>query len=166
MNIFFLHLIPSICAQMHCDKHVVKMILETTQLLCSTWHIVDPESIIYKPYYKLTHKNHPSTKWVRESIDNYKWLTELGKELCKEYTYRYGKIHKCEEYINNLAENIPDLPNIGFTQPAQAMPATYKDPLDSVEAYRTYYFFDKNRMLNWKKRDPPEWIKEYESYFE
>ena len=122
---------------------------------------------------KLTHKNHPSSIWTRESLSNYKWLVKLTKELCKEYTYtyRYGKVHKCEtEYLQILEENNPDIPDIGFTVPRQAMPETYKIESekidDAIEAYRQYYFFEKNSMLDWKNRDIPEWIKEYKILFD
>lgn len=167
MNIFFLHLVPEICAQMHIDKHVVKMILETTQLLCSVHHLTEGNT--YVPCYKLTHKNHPSAIWTRTSKANYIWLCELGIELCKEYTYRYGKIHKCQEYIYDLQKNVPDLPDLEFTQPTQAMPDMYKGD-DSIEAYRTYYFFDKTHMLSWKgkiaSRKDPEWITGLRDMFE
>ena len=164
MNIFFLHMIPYICAEMHCDKHVVKMVLETCQLLCSAWHMVDPEHGIYKPPYKLAHKNHPCSIWTRQSIDNYKWLCELGIELSKEYTYRYGKIHKCQEYIEELSKNIPPIPDIGLTKCPQAMPDIYKDEEVTV-AYRHYYFFEKCRMLVWKNREQPYWIKDFHDMF-
>ena len=165
MNIFFLSLIPSTCAQMHVDKHVIKMILETTQLLCSAHHMVKSEFI---PCYKLTHKNHPSAIWTRKSKGNYEWLCKLGEELCKEYTYRYGKIHKCQPYIEDLSKNIPDLPDLGFTKPALAMPEMYKDD-NVIDAYQTYYFFGKERMLSWKGkiagRQTPEWITEMHNLF-
>jgi hypothetical protein len=168
MNIFFLHLIPSICAMMHADKHVIKMILESTQLLCSVHHIIN--SSLYKPPYKLTHKNHPCSIWTRASKQNYIWLCQLSKELCKEYTFRYGKIHKCEQYIDELTENIPLLPDIPFSTPAQAMPAVYKDSDDVVEAYRQYYFFEKIHIHSWKGkiagRDTPQWITDIHELFE
>jgi len=168
MNIFFLHMIPRICAMMHCDKHVVKMILETAQMLCAVWHIVDPDHEFHDPPYKLAHKNHPCTIWARESLANYNWLCQLGLELSKEYTYRYGKRHASESYIKDMSEMIPPIPDDVFTTPAQAMPDMYKDD-DSVVAYRTYYFFDKHRMHSWKGkiagRDPPDWIQEMYSMF-
>lgn len=162
MNIFYLHAIARICAQMHVDKHVVKMILETCQMLSTTHHVTKSE---YTPPYKETHKNHPCTIWVRSSVDNYKWLTELGLELCKEYTFRYGKTHKCEAYIKDMAKNTPPLPNKGFTPPAQAMPDMYKCE-DPVDAYRHYYFFEKHSLLVWKKRYVPKWIIEIKNLFE
>lgn len=162
MNIFFLHMIPSICAIYHLDKHVVKMILETAQLLCSAHHLSDSN---FEPPYKLTHKNHPCAIWTRTSLDNYKWLVELGKELCKEYTYRYGKIHKCQTVIEQLDNNLPPIPEIGFTTPALAMPNEYKGD-DAVESYRAYYLFEKSHILFWKKRDTPHWVLENKEMFE
>ena len=157
MNIFFLHMNARICAQMHLDKHVIKMILETTQLLCSAVHMTNS----YEPCYKLTHKNHPSAIWTRESLDNYLWLCDLGLELCQEYTYRYGKIHKCESHLISLKARPADLPQIGFTTPRLAMPDSYKQ-YDTVTAYRYYYLYDKTDILSWKGkvagREPPEWV--------
>ena len=165
MNIFFLHILPQICAEMHLDKHVIKMILETTQLLCSAHHMTNSE---YTPCYKLSHKNHPCAVWTRESKDNYIWLCTFEKELCKEYTYRYGKIHKCQSYIEDLEKNVPKLPELGFTKPAQAMPKMYKDD-DFIDAYRTYYFFGKIKIHSWKGkvsgRPIPEWITEMHNLF-
>lgn len=88
MNIFLLDYDVKKCAQSHVDKHVVKMILETAQLLCGAHHVIGTTDNIP---YKLSHKNHPCSIWVRESLTNYLYLCELGLELCYEYTYRYGK---------------------------------------------------------------------------
>ena len=169
MNIFFLHINPEECVKMHINKHVVKMILESIQLLCSVHHFYPSGKEI--KIMKLTHKNHPSAIWTRESLSNYNWLLDLTKELCKEYTYRYGKVHKSEkEYLQILDENTPNIPDIGLTTPKQAMPDTYKintsNIEDSIEAYRQYYFFEKSHIFNWKKRDIPEWIIEYQKLFE
>jgi len=48
------------------DKRVVKMVLETAQLLSTAIRILDPETTL--PIYKMTHKNHPVSVWVRSSI--------------------------------------------------------------------------------------------------
>lgn len=162
MNIFFLHRSARRCAKMHVNKHVVKMILETTQLLCSA-HYFFPNPH-YTPCYKLTHKNHPCAIWTRESLENYKWLVRLGLALCKEYTFRYGREHKCESYLKELKRRCPSLPSKGFTEPVQAMPVEYKHK-SSVQAYREYYIFDKTHMLTWKgkvgSRNPPKWVKSF-----
>ena len=145
------------------------MILESIQLLCSVHHFY-PSSGKEIKIMKLTHKNHPSAIWTRESLSNYNWLLDLTKELCKEYTYRYDKIHKCEkEYLQTLCDVKPSIEDIGLTPPRQAMPEIYKINSesidDAIEAYRNY-FFEKNHMFAWKNRDVPEWINEMQNLFE
>ena len=97
MNIFFLDYDTAKCAKYHCDKHVVKMVLETAQLLCGVHHMCD--NVKNQAPYKLSHKNHPCAIWTRESLSNYLYLCDLGLELCKEYTYLYGKRHKSQDVI-------------------------------------------------------------------
>ena len=92
MNIFILDQDPVKSAQFQCNKHVVKMCLETAQLLCSVF----PSGLAP---YKRTHYNHPCAKWARDSWCNYMWLISHGHALCNEYEYRYNKIHKCQEII-------------------------------------------------------------------
>ena len=177
MNIFFLHLDPKTCAHMHLDKHVIKMILETAQLLSSAHHMT--KCSVYTPRYKLTHQKHPSSIWTRQSVENYRWLAQLGLELCREYTYRYNKVHKSQVEIELLAQNIPDLPNLPFSPPLQAMPDMYKSPdctqdqrsiENTIEAYRAYYFFGKEKILSWRGkfqgREIPDWITEMRLMFE
>jgi len=84
MNIFYLHEEPEICAQMHNDKHCVKMILESAQMLCTAHRALDGNDKCDNLFmYKQAHLNHPSTKWVRENIYNYKWMFNLFEELCE-----------------------------------------------------------------------------------
>jgi hypothetical protein len=155
MNIFFLDENPKLSAQYHVDKHVVKMILETAQLLCSVHHVT--EQVTEQVPYKLSHKNHPCAVWARKSLSNYLYLCELGLELGKEYTHRYGKKHKSIEVIEWCIINKPNIPDIGFTTPAMAMPDEYK--ADSVvESYRNYYMGAKSELAQWKKREKPLWF--------
>jgi len=162
MNIFFLDENPTLSAQYHVDKHVVKMILETAQLLCSVHHVTDQlptnyrRSTVEAPY-KLSHKNHPCAVWARQSLSNYLYLCELGLELGKEYTHRYGKRHKSIDVINWCIINKPNIPDIGFTTPAMAMPDEFK--VDSVvESYRNYYMGAKSDLASWKNREKPFWF--------
>jgi hypothetical protein len=156
MNIFFLDENPKLSAQYHVDKHVVKMILETAQLLCGVHHSINPFSDLQVPY-KLSHKNHPCAIWARESLSNYLYLCELGLELGKEYTYRYGKKHKSIEVIEWCIVNKPIILDIGFTKPAMAMPDEFKT--DSVvESYRNYYMGAKKELASWKNREKPFWF--------
>jgi hypothetical protein len=161
MNIFFLDENPTLSAQYHVDKHVVKMILETAQLLCSCSSYDRPSDTklpqVTKVPYKLSHKNHPCAIWARESLSNYLYLCEMGLELGKEYTYRYGKKHKSIEVIEWCIVNKPNIPDIGFTTPAKAMPDEYK--VDSVvESYRNYYMGAKISLASWKNREKPFWF--------
>lgn len=156
MNIFLLDTDTRKCAHYHCDKHVVKMILETAQLLCGVHHMTD--QVTDQVPYKLSHKNHPCAIWSRESLSNYLYLCDLGLELCKEYTYRYGKRHKSQDVIEWCVTNKPNICDKEFTEPARAMPNEYK--VDSVvESYRNYYIGEKSKIAVWKNRDIPEWFK-------
>ena len=154
MNIFLLDYDTKKCARYHCDKHVVKMILETAQLLCGVHHVTN--QVTTEVPYKLSHKNHPCAIWARQSLPNYLYLCDLGLELCKEYTYRYGKRHKSQDVIEWCLTNKPNIPDTTFTTPARAMPDDYK--VDNVvESYRRYYMGEKSNIAVWKNREVPEW---------
>jgi hypothetical protein len=147
MNIFILDEDPRKCAQYHCDKHVVKMILESVQML----------STVSGAGYKPTHKNHPCTKWVQESLDNYLWLVRLTTELNKEWQFRYGHMRNHKSYDVMMTLPVPKLPKKGLTRFAQAMPDYCKD-FNAVDAYRTYYILEKSSMLKYTKRETPNFI--------
>ena len=159
MNIFFLDYDVKKCAQYHVDKHVVKMILETAQLLCGVHHVTAHDTAHDTAHvpYKLSHKNHPCSIWARDSISNYLYLCEIGLALCEEYTYRYGKRHKSQEVIEWCLMNKPQIQDIGFTTPPKAMPDEYKTE-DVIESYRKYYLGAKKTFLTWKERKVPEWV--------
>jgi len=165
MNIFFLDFCARLAAEYHCDKHVVKMILETAQLLYSAHWVLDGEVNLPANAYKKTHANHPCAIWTRQSLANYEWLADLGWFLCKEYQYRYGehKQHKTEWHIVWLREHAPvGAPSIGITQIPLAMPVEYKKR-HPVQSYRTYYIENKLKLrgiVNYTKRPPPPFLNE------
>ena len=129
------------------------MILETSQLLCGVHHLSGSSEIPYK----LSHKNHPCSIWARESLTNYLYLCELGLELCKEYTYRYGRKHKCEDILDWCISHKPNLADIGLTDFPLAMPQEYK--VDSaVQSYRNYYIGAKKDFCKWTNRNVPNWF--------
>lgn len=180
MNIFYLDEDPKTCARMHVDKHCVKMILEYAQLLSTAHRVLDGvldigftatgrkkkiyrlDSHLDNILYSATHVNHPSAIWVRKNVQNYMWLCELLEELCAEYTYRYGKVHKVEAsglmitLKNNFPKNLPIGP---FTEPTPAMPDEYKVSDNSIKSYHNYYLGAKTRMFSWKNREIPSWIR-------
>lgn len=156
MNIFILDEDPKLAAQVQCNKHCIKMIVESVQLL-STAH---PFNVAP---YKHTHINHPCAKWVRNSKQNYEWLAVHAFALCEEYTNRYRKYHASEKYVLWCLENIPQLPDVGLTAFARAIKEPFKTQsihLDIVSAYRFYYMNDKRRFAKWEPHTstPTWWI--------
>ena len=164
MNIFFLHLWPKTAAEYHCDKHVVKMIIETAQLLYTAHWLLNPEGLPENAYKK-AHVNHPCAIWARKTLCNYMWLACLGWWLCKEYSYRYGedKKHKTEPHIEWLMHNPPaSIPYRPLTRPALAMPDEYKQE-DYIQAYRTFYIESKMKkrgIVKYTKRERPDFLPE------
>ena len=159
MNIFYLDEDPILAAQMHCDKHEVKMILESAQLLSTAHRLLDGNKLAdERGLYKATHKNHPSSIWVRKSSENYYWLWNLYDQLLKEYTYRYDKNNASGRLIHELWKFPMNIEHDDFTPPPQCMP-DYCKGSNTVEAYRTYYVVEKSDFATWKKRNKPEWFK-------
>jgi len=152
MNIFAVQKCPEQAARDLCDRHVIKMILESAQMLCGAF----PKD---QAPYKWAHRNHPCTIWARSSGSNYDWLLLHGKAMCDEYGRRYAKRHKTEDVLDWLKTNKPvEIPDLGLTPFAQAMPDQYKGP-DAVEAYRKYYILDKTRFAYWKdEKTIPTWF--------
>jgi len=149
VNIFYLHEDPVKAAKLQYNKHVVKMILESAQMLCTAHHEIMGDDADVP--YKRAHVNHPSTIWARRSAQNYVWLYDHFVALAEEYKKRYGKDHlsftKCDPYLRFLPGG---LPYTGFTQPPQAMPDEYKDEC-SLQAYWNYYINDKKHIANLNK---------------
>lgn len=176
MNIFYLHSDPKVCAAMHNDKHVVKMILEYAQLLSTAHRILDGKLVEgvsksgrkAKRYqlanerdavlYAATHANHPSAVWARQSDKNYDWLFALFQECLNEYTHRYGKVHSTSRLEVWLASQPVHIPQGEFTEPTPAMPDEYKVAGDSVTSYRNYYLNDKVKMSRWTNSPMPTWF--------
>ena len=184
MNIFILDENIDKCAEAHVDRHVIKMILESAQMLCTAhwinkyvgdiprklesdeWNTVkeqkqnEPRDFPYLP----TMHNHPCSIWVRESLDNYEWLYCLALALDEEYGVRYGKSHKS---VRDCILLLPDIsiPRRGLTPFAQAMPDSLKGE-NAVEAYRRFYHKDKATFASWKVRGKPHWWKEEEADYE
>jgi len=153
MNIFVLDYDHKKNAEYHCNIHTSKMLVETAQLLCSTYYFTNQE---YLSPYKLTHKNHPCSVWTRSSLSNWLWLRDLGIALYEEYKFRYGdKDHKSGDIILDL--EIPNLPDVGLTEFVQCMPDEYKNKC-AVKAYRDYYIGEKQHLLKYTRREIPEWL--------
>jgi hypothetical protein len=181
MNIFYLDYDPKTSAEMHIDKHVVKMILEYAQLLSTAHRVLDgiltdgvsQSGRKRKQYvlsdkrdevlYSATHINHPSAVWVRQHAVNYAYLYNLFIATCDEYTYRYGKVHatdaKLREALKDTPKNIlMDNKTRVWHGPTPAMPDECKIVGDHVASYRKYYIDKKSDMAKWTNREPPDWF--------
>ena len=156
MNIFVLDYTPAVAAEAHCDKHVVKMVLETAQLLCTCHRICGSE--FADELYKPTHVNHPCSKWLRESTENYHWTSDLFFWLLQEYYYRFDKEHACARLLPLIEKPPEELDIADATDFALAMPDEYKEYGDPVECYRQYYAWEKSRLLYYTGRTPPDWL--------
>lgn len=150
MNIFYLDPDPETAARYHNDRHVVKMLTEYTQILCTVRHHYGQEAP-----YKPTHPKHPSVLWTAESLSHWHWLQALALAVYREYTHRYGKTHKSGEVVKTLLP--PDMPDHAFREPPQAMPEEFKRAT-AVEGYRAFYRGPKAHFCSWKNRDVPEWF--------
>jgi hypothetical protein len=174
MNIFMLHTNPRLAAQAHIDRHVIKMILETAQILSTVHHIWDAPNIspsIYKP----THRNHPSVKWAAQSRAEYLWLRSLWEELHIEYQHRYGEHKKHASFVKTFdhlfypPQKMPIPLKPGWNNCAPYMAKEFQavgdfKQLNPVEAYREYYRKTKQTDSNgkpmafWTNRDKPDWF--------
>lgn len=176
MNIFYLSHNPKDCAEMHCDRHVVKMIIEYAQLLSTAHRICDGDEYTdltangrkIKRWrlnddrelrlMKASHINHPSNIWTRANHLNYRWLYDMWCHLLDEYTHRYGKVHACAR-LRDILVRQPDNISIGLreTEPTPAMPDDCKILNNSLASYHKYYNEKKTHFARWTKRSPPEW---------
>ena len=148
------------------DKHVVKMTLETAQLLSQAIRLVPEWRGLFdvRDLYRVTHQHHPSARWARRSVPNLFWLAKHGVALSDEYSHRFWRTHKSRKIIHLVADKIGALPALpdcdDLTTFAQAMPIEYKRD-DPVLGYRGYYLANKiHHDSNWTNRraDLPEWL--------
>ena len=177
MNIFYIDHDPAQAAQWMVDKHVVKMILESAQLLSTAHRLLDGIEVEGKSatgrkarrwvladerdpiIYQATHINHPSAVWCRQSVENYNWLVDHFFALMGEYTHRYGKQHKCYGELSYMLQSPPHkLKDWDWTPMPSAMADEYIISEDALTNYRNYYILGKVRMHKWTNRQPPEWI--------
>ena len=164
MNIFFLSLNPSECAKMYCDQHVIKILLEITQMLYTAWHesgkeFIPPRSKSGRRGYRPAHKNHPMCMWVRQSRKTYLFAVRLGMHLALEYNYRFKKCHACTKHILWLYSHVPDVFHNKRSETAyygkfgipQCMPSEHHDT-EPVVAYTSYY--KTKTFARWSQRKP------------
>lgn len=183
MNVFALDEVPFYAAKYHADVHVGKMLVELGQLMSTAHRVLDGEQhveTVTSPktgkvckikrwrldperdavFYKASHVNHPSARWIRETADNYWWAYLLFCGLAFQFAHRYDKEHltatKLQGYLKSLPQNIP----VGARTPfALAMPPALQISDDPVECYRRYYVSKAGSMkMRWTKTKPPPWF--------
>lgn len=160
VNIFYLDRDSATAARYHCDVHVVKMIVETAQLLSTAHHVIDPNGAANRNLYRATHVNHPCAVWVRSSTLHYRWSFELLHALLKEWAHRYGHsglhCHATFRLLGDLAEFPNGMPLLEWSDPPQCMPDEFRGP-STVMAYRDYYVGEKARFAKWRNGAPSRW---------
>lgn len=160
MNVFVTDVDPQVAAANLCNSHVVKMCLETAQLLATCY---PPGTLRYKH----THVNYPCAVWARASLSNFRWLLAHGLWIAEEYAVRYGRDHASAEVIESCLGHDPAIPDLGLTPFARAIKEPWKSQtahLPVVEAYRAFYLGDKARFARWAPRArPPEWWPDQEA---
>jgi len=178
MNLFLLSLEHRENAEFHCDQHVVKMILESAQLLCGALHISAAIGPCYGPlnkaqlstlreharercdkfgWYMPTHVNHPLAVWARASLANYRFVKEYAHALHEEFQIRFGKKHKSGLLTESLGD--PNIPDTGLSEHVTCMPDQYKVPGDPVASYRAYYMGEKLEFARYKRSKEPWWFR-------
>ena len=176
MNLFYLDKDPEISATLHCDKHVVKMIIEYAQMLSTAHRMLDgtqytdassgrriqrwrlDNSNIEDVLYKASHINHPSTRWVRENAIQYQYAYDMFTALCDEYTHRYKKIHATDFKLRGLLNQLPNKITLGgWSEPPQCMPDDVKME-STLDAYHKYYAVYKKEFAKWTERDVPTFM--------
>ena len=175
MNLFFINVDPKKCAEEHCDKHVVKMVLEIVQMLYTAVHINGTSNGNCLPdfAYKISHIKHPTSIWIRTCFENWNYAISVAKYLSEEYTYRYNKIHSCQKHINWLLLNKPkfiqgtfkidqsfsynkEFESMKMTPVPLAMPDECKLN-GTIESYHNYYIMKKQPFARWTSRTIPRW---------
>ena len=180
MNLFYLDKDPIKAAQLQCDKHIVKMVVESAQMLSTAHRMLDGVLVETRTktgrkgrhyrlddsreilLYKAVHYHHPCTVWTMKSNNNYTWHWVHYKALCEEYTYRYEKVHKTDDLLTEALYQLPRNIPVGYLSPLPlAMGAAPEciDYSDPVGSYRKFYQTKQKRFkMAWTKREIPEWF--------
>jgi hypothetical protein len=183
VNLFILDLGPVEAAQLQCDKHIVKMIVESAQMLSTAHRMLDgyhiraasksgktqvkvwlhPDPEMDSVLYKAVHSAHPCTVWTMVSSENYNWHYQHFVALCDEYTHRYGKVHLTDKLLREKLSGLPKSIKHGPITPfALAMGSNPECmyPNDPVRSYREFYQTKQDRFkMVWTNREVPEWFK-------
>ena len=170
MNIFFLDENPFKAAEMLCDKHLSKMQLEQSQLLCTAVHKLSLAKVYEasgKKLYKKTHANHPSAVWTRASLGNLMWLRDYCIGMDCEWQTRNHLEHASHKVScdavnflilsSGLTESEQLLTEVPLCMPDEIRPCSHLPLSQAVEYYRKYYLLHKAYMAKWPAGRHPYW---------
>jgi len=180
MNIFTIDRNPVIAAQSLCDKHVVKMVVESAQMLSTAHRVLDGALKNDHPkrwelpddrenvLYKATHVSHPCTVWTMKSNNNYTWHWVYFAALCDEYTYRYNKIHATDKLLREKLMSLPNNIEIGSLTQRPIVMNSNPECIhlnDTVRSYRELYQLKQSQFnMTWTNREIPEWLKDLNTH--
>lgn len=176
MNIFVVNSCPLLAAQQLPDRYTVKMPVESCQLLAATFQKIGGFSSLFIKKdgtpYKVTSSllANPLVIWLSKDPQHIFWLLFHAKELAKEYTLRYNKIHACEKIINDVLVAFQSQHRADYTQLKESdafvtlVPATILTRSQGLSVARTYqmYLRTKSWIGSNYQRCPerkPLWLK-------
>ena len=153
MNIYVLDHDIELCAQYHCDRHVVEMIPGYVQILCAALNRRGFDTPVIDACAE-----HPCVQWAQASFDNFLWLKDLTLFLNDEYRLRFdrGDDHRSIKKLHKLSRF--RFERHGLTPFPQVMPGRFRVPDDPVRAYRNFYIGEKLSCARWSLRATPDWI--------
>lgn len=156
MNIFCTNKDPVQSAREHSYRHVIKMILEYSQILSTAHRVIDGNDCAdSQGLYKSTHKNHPSSAWARQSVQHYQWLWECLNELHNIYEEHSGKVHAAKRILNALKQPPEALQDVGFTLPTLTMPDEFKAVAVFAGRCEAYQVYLDSKFKEWQTREKP-----------
>lgn len=178
MNIFATDKCPVQSARALDNRRVVKMILESAQLMINVGYEYKvqrnriPKASVGLPY-KPTHVNHPCSKWVKESKENFQWLYEHYMALLVEYEAQYNKKHRLLEsshLIRSYSELIErqsftSFANCSLFKEEQDVYLAYKLTMEEkwskeIELWKTMGAQGRSSYKpQWRNNTIPQWVK-------
>jgi hypothetical protein len=145
---------PILCARVLDDKRVVKMVLESAQMLSTVRYLRgDPHP------YRPTHENHPLVKWVAADPRNEHWLLRHFVALSAEYTHRYCRTHLSAEKFDVVKAIDTDLSDL-MPLPLGFCNCSGVELDDVHEAYKQCLinkWKNDKRPPQWTNREAPSW---------
>jgi hypothetical protein len=152
VNIFFLSDCPEKSAKLLCNRHKVRMPLESAGMLAFAF----PEGETPIPNLRSNrHHKHPASVWARQSKSNFEWLLIHALTQAEDYKKHYKREHASEKHIHWFKNNYHKIsfPRAELTSFSRCF-SSFKEYLDNTEsntikAYQSFYWLDKKTFAKW-----------------